>query len=283
MTARAILGTYKKPDLHWVGDGFLTQGMLPYEQTAHITSPFLIAGYNAPMHFEATSQPKGVGMHPHRGFETVTIVYQGGVTHADTMGNRGDIGPGDVQWMTAARGVQHEEFHSDIINANGGTLEMVQIWVNLPAAHKLDAPRYQTLLAGDVPTVTLPQGGELRVIAGEYEGTTGPTQTFSPLSVWDVRLPVGSEHRFTLPADHAVSLLVLSGEVEVNGVALTGPETVIFKQAQGDITATAKTDAKYLVLSGAPLNEPIAMGGPFVMNTEEELRQAYADFRKGLF
>ncbi|MGN0932778.1 pirin family protein [Falsigemmobacter intermedius] len=283
MTARAILRTYKKDDSHWVGDGFLTQSMLPYTETAHITSPFLIAGYNPPMYFGPTDRPKGVGMHPHRGFETVTIVYQGGLTHADTMGNRGDIGPGDVQWMTAARGVQHEEFHSHLINATGGLLEMVQLWVNLPAAYKLDAPRYQTLLAGDIPRVTLEQGGQLRVIAGSHEGVDGPTQTHSPLSVWDVTLPKGAKHRFELPADHSVSLLLLSGKAEVNGRQLTGPETVIFEEGAGDIRVNASVDAHYLVLSGAPLNEPIAMAGPFVMNTEAEIRQAYADFRKGLF
>lgn len=283
MTARAILRTFKKDDSHWVGDGFLTRSMLPYAETAHITSPFLIAGYNPPMYFGPTDRPKGVGMHPHRGFETVTIVYQGGLTHADTMGNRGDIGPGDVQWMTAARGVQHEEFHSDLINATGGMLEMVQLWVNLPAAHKSDAPRYQTLLAGDIPTVALEQGGQLRVIAGDYNGTEGPTETHSPLAVWDVTLPKGSRHRFERPADHSVSLLLLSGEAEVNGRRLTGPETVIFEEGPGDISVSASADARYLVLSGAPLKEPIAMAGPFVMNTEAEIRQAYADFRKGLF
>lgn len=284
MTNRPVLTTFKPGGLHWVGDGFLTQSMLPYQEHAHDTSPFLLAGYNPEMWFEATNKPKGVGMHPHRGFETVTIVYQGGVEHGDTMGNRGGIGPGDVQWMTAARGVQHEEFHSELINAHGGSLEMMQIWVNLPAANKMDEPRYQTILAGDIPEVSIGNGGRLRVIAGTYEGATGPTQTASPLNVWDAYAPTGSQHVLDIPEGETVSLLLLTGKLKLNGEqALEGPETLMFTTEAGTISLEAESDAHYLVLTGEPIREPLVMGGPFVMNTEAELRQAYADFRAGRF
>lgn len=283
MTTRPIVTRYKNPDLHWVGDGFLTGSLLPVQEQASATSPFLIAGYNPPQTFEATRRPKGIGMHPHRGFETVTIVWQGGVRHRDTAGNSGEIGPGDVQWMTAARGVQHEEYHSDLINAQGGTLEMLQLWVNLPAAQKMSAPRYQSLTAGQIPGVDLPGGGSLRVIAGRYGEATGPAQTASPLNVWDVRLPAGSQHLLQIPQGETVSVLLLSGQIVQDGQPMTGPETVIFSTGAGDITLLADRDAHYMVLTGTPLNEPIAMGGPFVMNTQAELRAAWSDFRAGLF
>ena len=284
MTDRQILTTFKKPGLHWVGDGFLTQTMLSAGDHAALTSPFILAGYNPPMWFDATATPKGVGMHPHRGFETVTVVFQGGVTHGDTLGNRGSIGPGDVQWMTAARGVQHEEFHSDIINANGGMLEMVQLWVNLPAARKMDAPRYQSITAGQIPHVDLPEGGHLRVIAGDYNGVTGPVETASPLSLWDAHLPAGAGHVMDLPAGQTVSLLLLQGQVTLGtGEVLSGPETALFGSDAGAIRLNAQQDAHYLILAGAPIAEPIAMAGPFVMNTEAEIHQAFADFRRGQF
>ncbi|MDQ2068241.1 pirin family protein [Xinfangfangia sp. CPCC 101601] len=284
MTDRPILTTFKKPDLHWVGDGFLTQSLLPYEQHAHDTSPFILAGYNPPIRFEATNRPKGIGMHPHRGFETVTIAFQGGVTHGDTLGNKGTIGPGDVQWMTAARGVQHEEYHSDLINAEGGTLEMVQLWVNLPASEKMSAPRYQTITSGQIPTVELGGQSRLRVIAGAYGDVDGPAVTASPLHLWDVYLQAGDGHLIELPAGQTVSVALLSGQAVLNGAQeLTGPETVIFTTEEGQIRLTATEDAHYLVLAGEPIKEPIAMGGPFVMNTEAELRTAYQDFRMGRF
>lgn len=284
MTTRPVLATFKNADRHWVGDGFLTQGMLPYQRHAHDTSPFLLAGYNPQMWFDATDRPRGVGMHPHRGFETVTIVFQGGVEHGDTMGNRGAIGPGDVQWMTAARGVQHEEFHSELINAQGGNLEMMQLWVNLPAARKMDDPRYQTILAEDIPEVAVGDSSRVRVIAGEYEGVRGPTDTATPLSVWDVYLAGKDRHEIDIPAGRSVSLLLLTGSLRLNGGQdLEGPETVIFTTDEGSISVEANGDAHYLVLAGEPIREPLVMGGPFVMNTEDELRQAYVDFRNGQF
>lgn len=287
MTDKPILTTFKDPSRHWVGDGFLTQTMLSARDHAAHMSPFLLAGYNPAMWFDATDRPKGIGMHPHRGFATVTIVFQGGVDHADTMGNRGSVGPGEVQWMTAARGVQHEEFHSALINSAGGMLDMVQLWVNLPAAQKMNDPHYQAIAAADIPHVPLADGGKLRVIAGAYDGAKGPVVTATPLDLWDGYLPAGAAHHFTLPEGQGVAVLLLSGGLRVGSgptpVEMTGPETVIFDDAEGEIHLQATEDAHYLVLSGVPIEEPIAMGGPFVMNTEAEIRQAFADFRRGDF
>lgn len=281
---RPILTRFQSDDLHWVGDGFLTQSLLPYQDHAEDTSPFLIAGYNPPRHFGPSAKPKGVGMHPHRGFETVTLVFQGGVAHGDTMGNRGEIFAGDVQWMTAGSGVQHEEFHAADIARKGGTLEMVQLWVNLPAALKSDPPRYQTLLSATIPQVDLGQGGRLRVIAGAYEGVAGPAQTGSDLQLWDVYLPAGASHRFARPAGESLSLLNLSGDLDLNGqYQLHGAQSVIFTRDAGGVDLRAQRDAHYLVLAGQPLDEPIAMSGPFVMNSQDELRAAYRDFRAGKF
>lgn len=281
---RPILTRFQSGDLHWVGDGFLTQSLLPYQDHADDTSPFLLAGYNPPRHFEPSAKPKGVGMHPHRGFETVTLVFQGGVAHGDTMGNRGEIFAGDVQWMTAGSGVQHEEFHSADIARKGGTLEMVQLWVNLPAALKSDPPRYQTLLSDTIATVDLDHGGRLRVIAGAYEGVAGVARTGSDLQLWDVYLPAGASHRFDRPAGESLSLVNLSGDLEVNGEhQIHGAQSVIFTRGAGGVELRAQSDAHYLVLAGQPLDEPIAMSGPFVMNSEDELRAAYRDFRAGKF
>lgn len=282
--SRPILTRFASADLHWVGDGFLTQSLLPYQHHAHDTSPFLLAGYNPPRHFAPSETPKGVGMHPHRGFETVTLVFQGGVAHGDTMGNRGEIFAGDVQWMTAGSGVQHEEFHAADIARDGGTLEMVQLWVNLPAAEKGTAPRYQTLTADRIPTQDLGQGAKLRVIAGDYEGVTGPARTASPLQLWDVYLPAGGRHHFARPAGESLSLVMLSGDLELNGThELHGAQSVIFTRDAGGVDLRAETAAHYLVMAGQPLDEPIAMSGPFVMYSEDELRAAYRDYRAGKF
>lgn len=283
MTDRPILTTFKTSGQHWTGDGFLTQSLLPYQQYALETSPFLLAGYMAPKWFEATDRPKGVGMHPHRGFETVTLAFQGGVVHRDTLGNSGAIAAGDVQWMTAARGVQHEEFHSDVINAKGGTLEMVQLWVNLPASEKMKDPRYQTITNEQIPVVEL-DGGRLRVIAGEYAGVQGPTETASPLHLWDGYLQAGGQHVIDLPEGQNVSVALLSGKLTLNGSQqIEGPETAIFSADEGQIRLQADGDVHYLVMAGEPIREPLAMSGPFVMNTEAEIRNAYQDFRMGRF
>ena len=194
---KAIQGVYSAPRQHWVGDGFPVRSLFSYDSHGKHTSPFLLFDYAGPMDFTPAARPRGVGQHPHRGFETVTIVYDGEVTHRDSTGAGGMIGPGDVQWMTAASGIIHEEFHSPEFTRKGGRFEVVQLWVNLPAKDKMTAPGYQTLLNRDIPTVALPDGaGTLRVIAGEYAGQRGPARTFTPIDVWDVRLKQGGTARF---------------------------------------------------------------------------------------
>jgi len=284
MNYRPVLTTYRSNSPNWVGDGFLTIGMLPYATHVSETNPFLLSGYNAPRFFPPAERPRGVGEHPHCGFETVTIVFQGGLAHADSAGKTGTIGPGDVQWMTAGRGIRHAEFHSDAINREGGTLEMVQLWVNLPQAYRNVAPRYQDIRDGDIPVVTLPGGGRLRVIAGSYGGVTGPAQTYSPLGLWDAYLPEQGRHEFDLPEGWTVSVQLLSGRLRIDDErVIEGPETVIFSTEPGEVELEAQTEAHYLVLAAEQLREPLAMGGAFVAGSEAGMEQAYSDFRRGLY
>jgi len=273
------------PRGHWVGDGFPVRSLISHHTHGSAVSPFLLLDYAGPATFNAADKARGVGEHPHRGFETVTIVYQGELEHRDSAGNSGKIGPGDVQWMTAASGVLHEEFHSPEFTRNGGVLEMVQLWVNLPAKDKMTAPGYQTLMAADIPSVPLADGGgTVRVIAGEYEGHKGPARTFTPVNAFDVRLNRGGTLRLTPPGDHTVMAIVLSGTVLVNGEEVVREAQVVrFATADGDITFEANNEAKVLVLTGAPINEPVAAYGPFVMNTTDEIRQAIEDLNHGKF
>lgn len=226
-----------------------------------------------------------MGEHPHRGFETVTIVYQGEVEHRDSTGKGGVIGPGDVQWMTAASGILHEEFHSRAFTRKGGTLEMVQLWVNLRAKHKNAEPGYQTLLDRDIPAVALAdEAGTLRVIAGDYAGNRGPARTFTPINIWDLRLRQGGVTSLALPDGHTVGLAVLRGTVRVNGNdTAREAQFVLLERTGGAVTLEADSDATVLLLSGEPIDEPVAMYGPFVMNSADEIRQAMADFRSGHF
>ena len=282
---RKILGIFGNAHPHWVGDGFPVRSLLARDRVGEHASPFLLLDYAGPVNFAPGVTPRGVGVHPHRGFETVTIVYQGEVDHRDSAGNGGRIGPGDVQWMTAAGGILHEEFHSKRFTKEGGTLEMVQLWVNLPAANKSVEPGYQTLLDRDIPTVSLPDGaGALRVIAGSYAGAQGPARTFTPVNLWDLRLKQQGSLGLDLPEGHSVGLAVLRGNVLVNGSDLVGEaQFVLFGRDGGGVTLDASSDVTALVLSGEPINEPVAMYGPFVMNTEQEIRQAMTDFQSGRF
>jgi redox-sensitive bicupin YhaK (pirin superfamily) len=215
---KAVLGVYPGPKAHWVGDGFPVRSLFSYDQLGRHISPFLLLDYAAPTMFSPSVRPRGVGEHPHRGFETVTIVYQGEVAHRDSVGNSSVIGPGDVQWMTAAAGILHDEFHSPAFMRRGGELEMAQLWVNLPAKHKMAPPRYQSILNAQIPQITLPAGaGTLRVIAGNYSGQQGPAATFSELNVWDVRLRSGTEVTLSVPEGHSAAIAVLRGAITVNG------------------------------------------------------------------
>jgi len=282
---RKVLGIYSAPRQHWVGDGFPVRSLFSHDSHGEHVSPFLLLDYAGPADFTPTDQPRGVGTHPHRGFETVTIVYQGEVAHRDSTGQGGTIGPGDVQWMTAAGGILHEEFHSPAFTRQGGTLEMVQLWVNLPAKDKNAAPGYQTLLDRDIPAVELPDGaGTLRVIAGAYDGHRGPARTFTPIDLWDVRLRRGGTASLTLPEGHTVGVVVLKGTVQVNGEAIAREaQLVLLDRTGGEIALEANGDASVLILSGEPIDEPVVMHGPFVMNTADEIRQAMKDFQSGRF
>ena len=282
---KRILGTYSAPPRHWVGDGFPVRSMFSYNSHGKHVSPFLLLDHAGPMHFEPGERPRGVGEHPHRGFETVTIVYDGEVEHLDSTGAGGTIGPGDVQWMTAGSGILHQEFHSHEFTRSGGRLEMVQLWVNLPADHKMTAPGYQTVLDRDIPVVDLAErAGTLRVIAGEFDGHHGPARTFTPMQVWDLRMVQGGVTRLDLSDGWNSMLVVLDGTVMVNDSEVArGGELVLLDATGEGVVIEANNEAKLLVLSGEPIDEPIVGHGPFVMNTEAEIRQAIRDFSSGGF
>lgn len=280
-----IIGIYTSPRTHWVGDGFPVRTLFSYDNLAKHISPFLLVDHAGPAEFTPTTERRGVGQHPHRGFETVTIVYKGEVEHRDSTGSGGRIGPGDVQWMTAASGILHEEFHSEEFARTGGTLEMVQLWVNLPARDKMADAGYQTILDGDIPNLPLKdKAGSLRLIAGEFEGHTGPARTFTPIDVWDLRLNGGKLLTLDLHEGRNTALVVLRGTVEVNGLELMREgQLALFERDGHQLSLEANDDAVVLLLSGDPIDEPIVGHGPFVMNSEQEIHQAFADFQSGRF
>lgn len=282
---KKILAIYQAPSPNWVGDGFFVKSLFSYTKNHEQLSPFLLFDYAAPTEFAPADKPRGIGEHPHRGFETVTIVYQGAVAHCDSTGQAGLIQAGDVQWMTAGAGILHEEFHSPAFTQTGGTLEMVQLWVNLPAQYKLTTPNYQAIRSESIPSVELPNSaGCVRVIAGEYVGHIGPAKTFSPLQVWDIRLTKGSLIQLTLPEGWNTLLAILHGSVILhNDVIAHASEVVVLDRFGQTVVIKAQEDATLLLLSGEPLNEPVVGYGPFVMNSSEEIKQAITDFRSGQF
>ncbi len=282
---KKISGLYSAPRPHWVGDGFPVRSLFSYNTHGRQLSPFLLLDHAGPADFTPAQAPRGVGQHPHRGFETVTIVYDGEVAHRDSTGAGGVIGPGDVQWMTAASGIIHEEFHSEDFTRNGGKLEMVQLWVNLPAADKMSAPGYQNITNADIPVVELAEGaGKVRVIAGDFEAAHGPARTFTPINVWDLRLNRDGRTTLDFAQGHTVAMVVLHGTVMANNSQVVREgQLVLFDRAAGQVALEANGEATVLVLSGEPIDEPIAGYGPFVMNTQEELRQAVDDFNAGRF
>lgn len=280
---KELVGVYQAGSQHMVGDGFPVRNMIPGAGVDEQLSPFLLLDYMGPEHFPPTDRQLGVGEHPHRGFETVTIMYQGRVAHRDSTGSGGVIGPGDVQWMTAASGIVHEELHEKEFAKRGGTLEGVQLWVNLPKSLKMSKPRYQTLVKNEIPAVDLDGGaGRLRVIAGEFRGVKGPAKTFSPVHLYDLRLKAGHRTELTLPEGFNTSVFVLHGQVVINGSqAAKEAELALFGHTGERVMLDAKEDATILVLSGEPIREPIARYGPFVMNTQYELVQAVNDYQAG--
>jgi redox-sensitive bicupin YhaK (pirin superfamily) len=283
---REVEAIYTAPDLHWVGDGFRVAGYFSViPDAARKLDPFLMLDYHPEYEYAPTTKPRGVGVHPHRGFETVTLAFKGSVAHHDSAGGGGVIGPGDVQWMTAASGVLHKEYHAEDFSREGGVFQMVQLWVNLPRAYKMAPPRYQPLLAGQMGIVELPEdAGTVRVIAGEYRGTRGPALTYSPVNIYDANLEAGGAVEFTFPARETVAVLVMKGDVVINGSnnARTN-DFVLFRNFGERVTVVATKDAQLLVLNGEPIGEPVVQYGPFVMNTAREIQQAIVDLNAGKF
>ena len=283
---KKINGVYRNQQMHWVGDGFPVKNLFSYDRLGQAISPFLLLDYAAPYHFDPTTAQRGVGSHPHRGFETVTIAYQGEVTHKDSHGGGGTIKTGDVQWMTAGAGLVHEEFHSPTFAETGGLFEMVQLWGNLPAADKMTAPKYQAIEAEAIPVIQFDDGaGHIRVIAGQFAEQIGPASTFSPVNVWDGALKAGHAQYIHVPVDHNTLVVVLEGEMLLNGSQKVADYSIVLfaNDGEAEIQLEATTDAKFLVLTGKPLNEPIQGHGPFVMNSKNEIIQAFSDFNSGKF
>ncbi len=282
-STRTVEKILPAPPQHWVGDGFPVSSVVSPDVLGQRLSPFVLFDYAGPAEFPPTDAAPGVDFHPHRGFETVTVVYQGELEHRDSSGGGGKIGPGDVQWMTAASGLLHEEKHSHEFSRRGGVLEMAQLWVNLPARHKMAPPRYQALLADAIPTFALPDdAGSVRVVAGELQGTPGPAKTFTPVLLWDVRLRAGARARLALPAGANAGFLVRRGAVWVGGSEAVRARQLAVLGNEGDaLGLEAEEEAELLVLGGQPIREPIAMYGPFVMNTQEEIKSAIDDYRSG--
>jgi redox-sensitive bicupin YhaK (pirin superfamily) len=284
MKMKKLVAIHKPISQHWVGDGFPVRTLFSYNSVPNPgISPFLMLDYAGPAEFPPSSYPRGVGEHPHRGFETVTIMYSGEVAHRDSGGNSGTIGPGDVQWMTAASGVVHEEMHSESFTRRGGKLEAAQLWVNLPARLKMSPPRYQGIVDAEIPVVQLPEdSGTLRVIAGTFTGKTGPALTNTPINLWDVRLKAGRQLKLTLPEGHTAALSILRGKLKLDGgKGASDAELAVFEREGTELLVEAEAETTFLVLNGEPIEEPVAGYGPFVMNTQQEIKQALADYQSG--
>jgi len=280
---KKLLRIHRSSEVHWVGNGFPVRSVFDYNGLGRELSPFLLLDYATPYEFPPGNEKRGVGGHPHKGFETVTVAYQGELEHRDSSGGGGRIGAGDVQWMTAGKGIVHEEFHSQEFTRKGGTLQMVQLWVNLRAKDKTAPPCYQTLLKGEIPNVLLPDGaGLVRVIAGDYDVHKGVAKTFTPINLWDVTLQAGSPAELPLVNGHTTTFLVLSGEALVNDEsAAREGDLAIFARNGDSITVKAKADAKFLVMDGEPIAEPVFGQGPFVMNSRAEIQQAFEEYQLG--
>jgi redox-sensitive bicupin YhaK (pirin superfamily) len=276
-----VLSIHRQGEGHWVGDGFPVHTVFHYQERPEL-SPFLLLDHAGPSDFAPSDKARGVGWHPHRGFETVTVVLDGEVDHEDTAGNGGRIGAGDVQWMTAGAGLLHKEMHSPQFTRRGGRFQALQLWVNLPAKSKMTPPRYQTLLARDIPVVSLPQdGGSVRVIAGEFGSTKGPARTFTPVSLLEVDLRGGHSVRLNLRDGFSAALYVLKGRIAVNSESASETELVLLDRAGDEVLIEAASDARLFVMNGQPIDEPVAGYGPFVMNTQREIQQAFADLHHG--
>ena len=283
---RSVAGVFRSTPFHWVGNGFQVSSYFPRPSLpAERVSPFLLMDYGPRREFAPAARGKrGVGWHPHRGFETVTVAWEGEVAHRDNAGHAGTIGPGDVQWMTAASGILHEEYHSEAFTRQGGAMHMMQLWVNLPKAHKMSAPGYQGITAGDIPVVSLANdAGRVRVIAGAYDDAKGPARTFTSITMLDANLRANGALPITLEPTHNAMVIVTKGRVRANGQSTGAGELVLFGNDGGRIEILADEDAHVLVLAGEPIDEPIVQHGPFVMNTRDEIVEAFRDFEDGKF
>lgn len=284
MKVKQVSAVLNPPAPHMVGDGFRVHNFFPSGYKLKM-SPFFLLDYNAKIEFSARNQPRGVGVHPHRGFETVTIAYSGAVAHHDSAGNSGIISPGDIQWMTAASGILHKEYHEEEFSKKGGTFQMVQLWVNLPAAFKMSTPKYQGIKQSELQKFPLPNGGgTIEIIAGTYNSVNGSATTFSPIEMYNARLNKDADVNFSFPATYNTAFIVIEGKVKINNTEIANADQLIhFKNEGEEISLFAEENSVVLILSGQPINEPIAQYGPFLMNTPEEIQQAIADYNHGKF
>lgn len=284
MNLKQIVSVLNAGRMHWVGDGLPVYNTIDYYETGRFLNPFIMMDYGAPYEFQPHPRPRGVGLHPHRGFETVTIAFQGEITHTDTTGKSDTIYPGDVQWMTAGSGLEHSEMHSDNFTKNGGTLEMLQLWVNLPAKHKMTAPGYQAITHNKIPKVELDKNaGTVSLIAGEYKNVKGPATTFTPLNLWSIKLNPRAHIDFKFLEGWNTALFVRRGTLNVDGKDAGFKDLVVFSREGQGITVNTDEGSEFVLMSGEPINEPIAAYGPMVMNTQDEIVQAFQDYGKGLF
>jgi hypothetical protein len=282
---RGVESVHQSTTFHWVGNGFHVSTYFPSAGVPpERVSPFVLMDYGPAKDFAPLARGKrGVGWHPHRGFETVTLAWEGAVAHQDNAGHAGVIGPGDVQWMTAGRGIFHEEYHEEAFSRSGGRMHMMQLWVNLPAKDKTAPPAYQPITSGDIPRVARPGGGEVRVIAGTYEGARGPAHTFTPITMLDGRIEKGGEFAVALPATHHALAVVAEGRVRAGSISAGAGELILFANDGDRLEVLAEEASHVIVLAGEPIHEPIVQYGPFVMNTFDEIRQAFVDVESGKF
>jgi quercetin 2,3-dioxygenase len=282
---RSVESVHESTTFHWVGNGFFVSTYFPSENIpSERVSPFVLMDYGPPKEFTALPRGKrGVGWHPHRGFETVTLAWEGAVAHRDNAGHAGLIGPGDVQWMTAGSGIFHEEYHAEDLTRRGGRMHMMQLWVNLPKKDKMAAPGYQPITTADIPSVALPGGGHVRVVAGEFEGARGPAHTFTPITMLDAHLSKGEHLRAKLPSSYNALAVVAQGRVRAGTAEAGAGEVVLFANDAPALDLVAEEPAHVILLSGQPLDEPVVQYGPFVMNTVGEIEQAIRDVNSGKF
>lgn len=285
MKAKTIEKILPPPAPHMVGDGFRVHNFFPsgYNLGKSRMSPFFMMDYNSKVDFSATENPRGVGVHPHRGFETVTVAYHGKIAHHDSTGNSGVIGEGDVQWMTAASGILHKEYHEEEFSKKGGPFQMIQLWVNLPAKDKMSKPKYQAITNDELGKYPLANSGVVEVIAGEFKGVKGAASTFTPIEMYNIKIKKGDTVRFELPENFNTGILVVEGKVKVNNERVPADYFILFKNEGETVSIEAEEESILFVISGEPINEPIAAYGPFLMNSHKELEQALEDFNKGKF